>query len=59
MKEGDLYISQGTDRVRKGHTIVITKLRRQSRIVDVIIVNSNKCGSFTKGYVERHYRSLQ
>ena len=56
MKVGDLYISQGTNRVQKGHTIVITNLRRQDRIVDAIIVNSNKRGCFTKGYIERNYR---
>lgn len=59
MKVGDLYVSQGTDRVQKGHTLVITKLSRQSRIVDAIIVNSNKHGSFTIGYIERNYRRAQ
>lgn len=56
MKVGDLYISQGTNRVQKGHTIVITNLSRQDRIVEAIIVNSNSRGSFTKGYIERNYR---
>ena len=59
MKAGDLYISQGTDRVQKGHMIVIIKLSRQSRIVDAIIINNNKRGSFTKGYIERNYRRVQ
>jgi hypothetical protein len=56
MKVGDLYISQGTNRVQKGHTIVITNLSRQDRIVEAIIVNINSRGSFTKGYIERNYR---
>mgnify|MGYP001178897539 CR=1 FL=1 len=56
MKTGDLYISQGTDRVQKGHTLVITNLSRQDRIVDAFIVNNNKRGSFTKGYIDRNYR---
>ena len=59
MKEGDLYISQGTDRVQKGHMILITKLSRHGRRVDAIIVNSNKYGCFTKGYVERNYRRME
>lgn len=59
MKEGDLYISQGTDRVRKGDTIVITKLSRQGRIVAATSITRNECGCFTKGYVEQHYRRIQ
>jgi len=55
MKVGDLYISQGTDRVQKGHTLVITNLSRQDRIVEAFIVNNNKSGPFTKGYIERNY----
>lgn len=59
MKAGDLYISQGTDRVQKGHTIVIIKVNRQSRIVDAIIISNNERGCFTKGYIERNYRRAE
>lgn len=59
MKVGDLYISQGTHLVQKGHTIMITKANRQSRIVDAIIINKNERGCFTKGYIERNYRRVQ
>lgn len=59
MKVGDLYVSKPNTVAPKGHTIVITKLNRQSRIVDAIIVNSNKRGSFTIGYIERNYRRAQ
>ena len=56
MKVGDLYISKPNTVAPKGHTIVITKMNRESRIVDAIIINTNKRGCFTKGYIERNYR---
>ena len=59
MKVGDLYISQGTARVQKGHTIVITKLSRHGRMVNAIIVNTNRDGCFTRGYVEQNYTRKQ
>ena len=59
MKAGDLYISDGTGLALKGHTIVITKVNRQSRIVDAIIISNNERGCFTKGYIERNYRRAQ
>ena len=56
MKVGDLYVSKPNTVAPKGHTIVITKVNRESRIVDAIIINTNKRGCFTKGYIERNYR---
>lgn len=59
MKVGDLYISKRNTIAPKGHTIVITKINRESRIVYAIIINSNNRGSFTKGYIERNYRRVK
>jgi hypothetical protein len=59
MKVGDLYISKPNTVAPKGHTIVITKMNRESRIVDAIIINTSKHGCFTQGYIERNYRRAQ
>jgi hypothetical protein len=59
MKVGDLYISKPRTMAPKGHTIVITKVNTESHIVDTIVVNTNRRGCFTKGYIERNYRRAQ